>query len=392
MKTRILLVAMADSSHVARWLNNLSNPANLQILLIPSSPHRRIQEGITQAIRSFESKGGELRVHKLLKILSLPIWVLDRAHLFDNRLRSWIIRKSIVEFRPHLIHVMETQNGGYPLSLALKSISLKGHCKPPVLLTLFGSDIFWYSRFTNHRKKISALLSQTDFMAMECERDRRLTLELGYRGEFLPISPVARGINPDQLLKLTSRDEHLGRSSVAVKGYSGTWGLAHAAIEALGLSKDKLQGMTVEIFSAEIGAIRAAKKFLSPNGIRYKIYKKGKLSHSEVLELLRRSMLYIGLSRSDGLPSSMLEAMSQGAIPIQTDTACLEGWLVNGENGFAVSIPTPQEVSRLINQVFDSPELVRSAREKNLLRIHTNYTLVEGNLGEESIYETLLRK
>lgn len=377
---------------MGRWVKSLTNQANLEILLIPTSPHRRIHEGITEAIRSFEITGGRFSIDPLLKAISLPIWLLDRGWLFDNRLRSWSIRKAIQKFKPHLIHVMETQNGAYPLSLALDYISQWGYRKPPVLLTLFGSDIFWFSRFNKHREKIATVLSQTDYLAMECERDRHLSLELGYNGEFLPISPVGRGISPHLMPDVSIGEGELARRSIAVKGYSGTWGLAHVAIEALGLSNNMLEGLTVEIFSAERGAIRAAKKFLSPKGIKYKIFKKGKLKHSEVLELLRRSILYIGLSRSDGLPSSMLEAMSQGAFPIQTDTACLERWLVDGETGFAVSKPTPQEVSRLVNQALGSTELVKLAKEKNLASIRKNYKLDEGNLHEESIYEKLVSR
>jgi glycosyltransferase involved in cell wall biosynthesis len=392
MRKRIILVAMADSSHVGRWIKNLTNQSNLDILFIPSSPHRRIQRDVKESGVCFETMGGKFRIHKFLKFFSLPIWVLDRGFLFDNRLRGWIIRRSIQRFNPHLIHVMETQNGGYPLSMALEYLERISYRKPPVLLTLFGSDIFWFSRFTKHRKKISTLLSQTNFVAVECQRDKSLSEELGYRGEFLPISPVAKGISHHQLWDQTTRDELLTRRSVAVKGYSGTWGLAHVAIAALALSKDKLPSLTVEIFSAEPGAIWAARKFLRPLGVKYKTFKKGSLSHTQVLELLRRSIIYIGLSRSDGLPSSMLEAMSQGAIPIQTNTACLEGWLVDGETGFAVSTPTPLVVSRLINKVLDSPEFMKAAREKNLDIVHKKYKLEEGNLEEEGIYETLVRK
>jgi glycosyltransferase involved in cell wall biosynthesis len=293
--------------------------------------------------------------------------------LFDGRVRAWLIRKAILKFRPEFIHAMETQNGAYPLSRALTHVHKKKLLSPPVLLTLFGSDLYWYSRFPEHRNRILTALRLVDFLALECERDRRLALELGYKGKFLPLRPVARGISPELLLEKNNLEVEQQRKSIAVKGYSGTWGLAHVAIEALALSKVDISAFTVEIFSAERGAIRAAKKYLLPKGIQYKVYKKGTLQHFEVLKLLRRSLIYIGLSRSDGLPSSMLEAMSQGAFPIQTSTACLDGWLENGETGFAVSEPSAALVANLIEGAFNSPELLESARSKNLYLIEEKY-------------------
>ena len=38
----------------------------------------------------------------------------------------------------------------------------------------------------------------------------------------------------------------------------------------------------------------------------------------------------------DGRPNSMLEAMAMGSLPIQSDTACIEGWLEDGQNAFVV--------------------------------------------------------
>jgi glycosyltransferase involved in cell wall biosynthesis len=367
----------------------MAREANLAITLIPSSPHRRTNQEVKLAKESLGLAGSTLKIHFLLRVLSLPIWFLDRPYLFDGRIRAWFIARALLRYRPDLVHVMETQNGGYPMSIAASALSQKGYRAPITLLTLFGSDIFWFSRFPRHRRKIALVLSFTDYLALECERDRRLALDLGFKGRFLPVSPVAQGLPLDLVLYSKEFKTVVQRDSIAVKGYSGKWGLGHVAIQALSQSHENLSGLTVEIFSAESGTIRAAKRFLSPRGIKYKVFKKGELNHLEVLALLRRSRLFIGLSRSDGLPSSMLEAMSQGAFPIQTSTACLEGWLVHGKTGYAVSDFSAEAVSQLVDQALSSPDLLSSARLMNLQLIKEKYILSNPSTSRENFYRDI---
>jgi glycosyltransferase involved in cell wall biosynthesis len=383
---RVLLVGMADSSHVARWIHSCSLERGLDILLIPTSPHRRIHPGLQESGTNLANAGGSLKIHQTLKFLSLPVFVLDM--FFANRVRGWFIRKSILTFAPDLIHVMETQNGAYPLQLALRNLKNSGFVSPKVLLTLFGSDLFWFSKFERHRKKIAEVLPNVDYLALECERDKKLANQFGFRGSYLPIGPVARGIPENQIY--VSEDKTNRRGSIAIKGYSGKWGQAPLAIQAVSLSSDHLTGMVIEIFSAEPGAIRAAKKFLKPLGIKYILHKKGRLSHPEVLELLRRSELYIGLSRSDGLPSSMLEAMSQGAFPIQTATACVDGWIQDEVNGYVVADVTPQAVSRLVTKALSDRRLLESARKLNYDIISRRYSIKENSPATEPFYKALV--
>ena len=383
---KILLVGMVDSSHVARWLQSTSFESVLVVLMVPSSPHRRIHPGIKQLMANPSKEGSSLQIHSILNFLSLPVFVLDM--FFANRVRGWFIRRSILTFAPDLIHVMETQNGAYPLQVALRNLKNSGFVSPKVLLTLFGSDLFWFSKFERHRKKIAEVLPNVDYLALECERDKKLANQFGFRGCYLPIGPVARGIPENQIY--VSEDKTNRRGSIAIKGYSGKWGQAPLAIQAVSLSRDHLNGRIIEIFSAESGAIRAAKKFLKPLGIKYILHKKGRLSHPEVLELLRRSDLYIGLSRSDGLPSSMLEAMSQGAFPIQTATACVDGWIQDEVNGYVVSHLTPQGVSGLVTKALSDRALLESAQKLNYDLISRRYSIKENSPATEPFYMALV--
>ena len=91
---------------------------------------------------------------------------------------------------------------------------------------------------------------------------------------------------------------------------------------------------------------------------------KGALSHQKMLEVFAQSKIYVGLSESDGISTSMLEAMAMGAIPVQTSTACCDEWFL--ETGVAV-----HEIS--------VPAVKDAIREG--LRLATNPANAERNLG-----------
>jgi hypothetical protein len=198
--------------------------------------------------------------------------------------------------------------------------------KYKTMLTLFGSDLYWYSRFKKHADLITNLLPRIDIVSAECERDLGLARQFGFSGQFLPLTPVSGGLEAARIPEPESLAAFSKRRIIAVKGYGGTWGRGALAIEALGNLKSDLSGYQVVIFSCGYAARTAARRYLRPAGIEYRIYKKASLNHEALLDIFRRARIFVGVSKSDGLPATMLEAMSQGAYPIQTGTACIQGW------------------------------------------------------------------
>lgn len=390
---KVLLVGMVDSVHVARWLANLDQSFQIQLRILPSSPHRKLHPGVRKLLNS--ERPVSITIHPFLRVFSLPIWLLDQLPLFDGWIRAQFLRRDILKFQPHLVHIMETQNGGYPALRALESLDATRHkgSRAKVILTLFGSDLFWFARFPSHEQKLKRLLPRIDYLAAECERDLEHAAKLGFHGRFLPLSPVSAGVAESQIFDPTSLNFGQ-RRAITVKGYGGTWGLGHKAIEALGQLPRQLSGYKVIVYSAERASRRAAKKYLKPQGIDYAVFRKHELSHSQMLALFSKSRMYIGLSLSDGLPASLLEAMSQGAFPIQTDSACTGGWISNGINGEVVEVENSQlveSVARSIRKALGSDDLVISAALSNIDLVREKYSLDSTNSSVSWSYQNLIK-
>jgi glycosyltransferase involved in cell wall biosynthesis len=127
------------------------------------------------------------------------------------------------------------------------------------------------------------------------------------------------------------------------------------------------------MFSCNSKTVAEAKRLSRSAGLEIVTHKKHTLSHSEVLGIMRKSIAYIGLSKSDGISTSMIEAMSQGAIPIQSDTSCANEWIRSGQGGFLVGFNDWQAVAKSLDQILKNTSFVAEARARNYQTIREKY-------------------
>ncbi len=136
------------------------------------------------------------------------------------------------------------------------------------------------------------------------------------------------------------------RKVIAIKGYHGWVGRAKIALEAIETLASELKGYQLVVYSANRGTVKLAKQIANRTGLDITVFGKGKLSHSQVLELFASAKIYVGLSLSDGISTSLLESMAMGAIPVQTATACCDEWFT--DSGVKVTDITVEGVQKAI--------------------------------------------
>ena len=335
MRKRILVVCMFDSIHSARWLAQFKD-SDYEFLLFPSSPHRRVRPELRSLLAS--SGAANYKLFPLSRFFGLPFWIADR--FLGNVIRGTLVRLAAKNFKPDVVHLLELQNAGY---VGLKAFENQERSFS-LIATNWGSDIYWFQRFESHKEKLKTLLGISDFYSAECHRDVKLAQDLGFKGVALPVIPNAGGFSAEIL----SRDlkPSAERSVIAIKGYEGWVGRAITALQAVEQIADQLHGFSFEVYSANQKTIRYANAVAKRTGLSFKIHPKGALSHAQVLDLFGKAKVYVGLSESDGISTSLLEAMACGAIPVQTSTACCDEWF--GDSGVAVRSIDPETVSASI--------------------------------------------
>lgn len=335
--TKILLVAMVDSIHVARWLAQFE-PEKYQFVIFPSTPNRRIHP----LIRKMMLENGNIRIVPAKSLFSIPLWGLDL--IIDNRARAHLLRHYIRSENPDFVHALELQHAGYIACRAFEDESLKTE----FIATNYGSDIFWFQKFPKHLVKIKSLLKRADRYSAECNRDVVLAKQYGFTGKILPVFPNAGGFTDAQLGD-TSQPKGQ-RNTILIKGYESWVGRASVAIEAIDLLKTELSGYRIVFYSCNAKTIRSLRRVKRRTKLNIEWQAKGGLSHKEMLELFSTARLYVGLSLSDGISTSLLEAMAMGAFPIQTSTACVDEWFTSGQSGISIEIINSDQVAAAIVQ------------------------------------------
>jgi glycosyltransferase involved in cell wall biosynthesis len=100
-------------------------------------------------------------------------------------------------------------------------------------------------------------------------------------------------------------------------------------------------------------------------GLSITCFPKFALTNEEMFRLFSRSVAYVGLSKSDGISASMIEAMANGAVPIQSDSSCGAEWLQDGVGGFLVDYQDINTVARLVSRVVRDQDFQRAAAKVN---------------------------
>lgn len=349
MANKILVVGMVDSVHLARWLQQFAHDGH-DFRIFPSSPHRRVHP-LLQELISKESESA-YSIVRGLKRLGVPLFLLSK--LSGDRVAAQLIMREIRQFKPNIVHAIELQHAGY-LCLKTFDINAKGNLK--FLVTNYGSDLYWFARFEKHKRRLERLLQLADGYAAECERDVQLARDLGFTGRAFPVSPNAGGFPSEILAKPIRKSSQ--RNILLLKGYHGWVGRAKVGLEAIRLIASELRGFEVVVFSSNLTTWLKAVQVRVLTRIPIKVYLKGRLSHGQMLDFFSKSKIYVGLSLSDGISTSMLEAMSMGAIPVQTATSCCDEWF--DSTGVKIVNLTPQAVAEGIKQALVLAETSNSA-------------------------------
>ena len=108
---------------------------------------------------------------------------------------------------------------------------------------------------------------------------------------------------------------------------------------------------------------------------------------NEILEYFMEARVYIGLAISDGLSTSMVEAMSSGGFPIQSRNSSAPEFLRDGITGGVVDPYDIGGVAKILRKALFDDELVDSAAKANFLVLDKKYNWEIGISKLVQVYE-----
>jgi glycosyltransferase involved in cell wall biosynthesis len=390
---------MQMSPHTVRWIGQIADRGwDLHIFPVNYLPVHYQLRGVTvhqpwytvrprlllrtllanpgKLLQSWGNLEAELHPHKLPVRAIYPLPVLAslapklngvrRVRLGDSECTAplaygpHVLARLIRKLKPDLIHSMEFQHCGYNV---LRAKEIIGNGFPAWLATNWGSDIYYYRRFEDHRRQIGRLLRNIDYYSCECRRDLGLAMGMGFSGMAMPVMPNSGGMDLHIVGELRRIHRTSERRLVMVKGYQHFAGRAFTALEAVERCAKELKNYKVVVFSPSPEVYPRVDELRAYTDLDITILPYSE--HETILRMYSRARVYLGVSVSDAISTSMLEAIALGTFPIQTNTSCCDEWLEDGVTGFSIPHDDVSVIADRLKRALSDDALVDRAAELN---------------------------
>lgn len=219
--------------------------------------------------------------------------------------------------------------------------------------------------------RIQEVLGGCDYVVTDCERDIGLARQMGFRGEVLGTVPGGGGYHLDSIRRAMQPGPVSSRKTINIKGRHAVLqrehdhalgGRALVALDAVRRCARMLAGYEIVVHYASPAVQTEAMALARQTGLKISVLPNS--PHEEILRLMGRSRIAIGLGVSDGTPQTMLEAMIAGAFPIQSDTVSTREW-IGSDNGLLVPPEDAEAVAAAIVRAIEDDQLVNRAAEVN---------------------------
>jgi len=391
---RILFVAQAVSIHTARWIAQLRDESwDLHLFdMLGSFPHAELG-GITEYSLLFPRKIAATSRkpsygHPFFLSRGWDPFPLSVAGFFLRRIfrrRTSRLANLILRLQPDIIHSMELQTESYHVLDAARMLG--GRFGAPWIVTTWGSDIFYYQRFPEHLDRIKELLQKCDYLIPDCSRDVALARDFGFAGEVPLVLPGSGGYPVAEMRRLIRDGNPSTRRVIVVKGYEGWAGRALTAITALEACADLLHEYEIVVYAASPEVLTRLSLLRERRRLRIRALPRS--PHRTMLELFGRSRIALAVNVTDGVPNSMLEAMTMGAFPIQSDTQSTAEWIKDGVNGLLVDPNDPASVATALSRALHDNGLIEAAAIHNLKQVSERLDLASIRPRVIEMYRTI---
>ena len=380
MKKTLILVGMIESPHLQKWIKETVIAASFnRIIVLPSD--------YPVHFTNLRGLGLEDKTYCKFHIVSIPIlgkinkylfYVLDK--IFGLNWRALVLFIYISIFRPSIVHFHELQHGGYIYNAKIFKLIKKRKYK--VICSTWGSDLILYGKLASHELPLRQLLSKTDVLTAERVDDGEIAKKLNYSNLFLAPIYITVGTKIESKI-LSSKPSD--RKMILIKGYQDNHGRALNALIALTLIEEYLFGYKIRVFSASTPVQLQAEYLKSNSSLDIEVIKR--TSNKEIKNYFKQSRIYIGLAISDGLSTSMVEAMEHGAFPIQSENSAAAVFIKNGSSGFIVDPWDIAEVANCIKKAVGDDQMVDAAAIENLNNLEEKYSYESGLEKLQQLYQ-----
>ena len=306
---------------------------------------------------------------------------------FNERDINSVFQNYINEISPDVIHCFEMKLSGMPI---LNTLNLNKDI--PLVYSSWGSDLFAFDKLGLGRQQVTSFLERTNYLITDCKRDFEIAKINGFENNFLGVFPGNGGLK----INFEYINSFKERNTIIIKGYDDGVGKAIKVLKALELlPKELIAKYKVVIYSADADSnvedyVGSSSYF---NSIDLKIYSRYQfLQNEKLLKLMGQSVIHIANSISDGMPNALLEAMSMGSFPIQSNPGNVTEEIINNnENGLLIINPLDEkEIANHIQRALMDIDLRENAYNYNINFMNKYYNRITLQSKIEQLYASII--
>lgn len=275
----------------------------------------------------------------------------------------------LLQVKPDVVHSFVMYISCVPIFNVMQK-----HSHVKWIYSSWGSDLFYFKNIPSYRKNIIKVLPRIDYLITDCKRDIAISQNLGFKNKILGTLPGGGGYNFEIVNKNIKPISE--RKIILVKGYQGRSGRSINVIKALVELRNELKPYRIVVFGADLSVVEYVEKQKVEEKLNIEVLLKQQfLKHEKVLELMGKSLVYIGNSNSDGMPNTLIEAVLLGTFPIQSNPGgASEDIITNNENGFLIqNCESVNQIKNLVLNAITNPELIHKAFKYNQENIKPRY-------------------
>lgn len=292
------------------------------------------------------------------KFPSIYHWIQKR----NEKETAKVFEAYLNEIKPDVVHSFALYLSCTPIiSVMEKYTNLKW------IYSSWGSDLFYFQNNLKYLADIKKVLPRLNYLFTDCQRDYEIAKKYGFEGEFLGVFPGGGGFDLVETEKYKIPINK--RKTIAIKGFQGRSGRAIPVLKALILIKKQLEDFELVVF----GASQEIKTYVQESVLKdwKNLTILGTISHNEVLQLMGRSLVYVGNSDSDGIPNTLLEAIIMDVLPIQSNPGGATTEIIqHGMNGLLLDDPEDAEaIKQVVLDAISDRFFIEKAIQYNSERI-----------------------
>lgn len=349
----------------------------MKVLMIGSN--LKVPGGITRVVKNYIQAGIEEKVNFEYFPTYLGKSNLLNILYFTMQYLKLFVKLILLNTKIDVAHIHMSYKGSFIRKKHI--IKLLNRKTIPIVLHMHGSQFkdFFNSSSASNQQDIQEVLDSTS-----------LIIALGKEWEeyYKSISRT-KVISLDNAVFPKPQINNYEKIYITMMGVlskrKGTYDLIQVALQVQGEIDGKYKFVLagngeVDKVKEEIKKLGLENMFLIPGWIS---------DEDKIEEIYRKSLIYILPSYNEGMPMSILEAMSYGLPIISTDVGAISS-VVKKENGVIVKPGNINEISEGIIKMVNDKQIIEKMSEKNIEDISLKYNIYNSIEKIVNLYHSII--